>query len=170
MQLSFKTTEEIRTFIHTNESDMYEAKNEDGELVTIFLSQGKGMKKKTYQRNGWLLVQDYDENGVCTGHNYEGEHTEKYLKFEDYSIEHKDFWNYGYKYWLVEQTVNDKDKSESKAIVTTNELEDVIKKVQELYETGYTIDFVENKSYQQYKELFKTKKVDVNEFKFFLKN
>ncbi|MFP3727477.1 hypothetical protein U8V72_20050 [Priestia filamentosa] len=171
MQLSFKTTEEIRNFIHANKSGMYYAKNEDGELVSIYLEKGKGMKKETYQLNGWLLVQDYDEDGINRGHDYKGRHTEKYLKFEDYDIEHKGFWNYGYKYWLVEQTVNGKDKLESKALVTTNELEEVIKKVQEIYDKiGDNITFVENKSYKQHRELFKAKKVDVNEFKFFLKD
>lgn len=45
--------------------------NEDGEDIEIHISK-TNIIYKTYQRNGWLRVNHYDENGLPDGETFEG--------------------------------------------------------------------------------------------------
>ncbi|WP_442600448.1 hypothetical protein [Neobacillus sp. D3-1R] len=77
------------------------------------------------------------------------------VKFVDYEVEHKGYWNYGYKYWLTKQNVNNNGKVESIIIITTNDLKDINKKLEELSSQSIKVEFEENESFKQYKSKLK---------------
>lgn len=73
------------------------------------------------------------------------------VKFEDYKIEHKGFWDYGYQYWLMEQRINVKGKMESLRIITTNDLGEVREKINEFSSQNIKLEFEENESFKEHK-------------------
>lgn len=58
--------------VQNRESNIYCTINEDGEDVVIVLEQGEGMEMKTFQNNGWVRVNYYDENGAHDGETFAG--------------------------------------------------------------------------------------------------
>jgi hypothetical protein len=76
------------------------------------------------------------------------------VKFVDYEIEHKGFWDYGYKYWLTEHFQDSKGRAKSKILITSNSLEEVVKKIKELASQSINMEFVKNESFQQYQSSF----------------
>ena len=76
------------------------------------------------------------------------------LKFVDYEIENKGYWDYGYKYWLTEHRINEKGKPESIVILTTNELNEVTAKINELSSNNNRIEFEDNQSFEKYRGQF----------------
>lgn len=51
---------------------MYSTVSEDGEKVTVFIQQNEGMDVHFYQKNGWIRVTSYDENGYSSGETFAG--------------------------------------------------------------------------------------------------
>jgi hypothetical protein len=76
------------------------------------------------------------------------------IKFTDYKIEHKGYWDYGYQYWLAEQRTTAKGKLESIIIITTNDLKEVAKKIQELSSQNIKMEFEENESFKKHQSKF----------------
>ncbi|HDR7066985.1 TPA: hypothetical protein QCW42_004091 [Bacillus cereus] len=68
----FSDREEIKRLIETTENGMYESHNEDGNKVIVFVQQGAGLDTHTYQSNGWIRVDSYDENGFWEGDTFSG--------------------------------------------------------------------------------------------------
>lgn len=60
--------EKFVEFIMNCDNDMYSGKNEDGEEIVVATQRFTGIKVSTYQKNGWIRVNDYtlsiDENGI----------------------------------------------------------------------------------------------------------
>ena len=69
--LTFKSSEEIREFINSNESGLYSGINADGIEVVVSLEQGSGMSTRKLQDNGWYIIHYYNEEGYCDGEEYE---------------------------------------------------------------------------------------------------
>lgn len=72
------------------------------------------------------------------------------LKFVDYGIEHKGFWDYGYKYWLSENYTDNKGKAKARIVITTNDLEEAINKLKELASESINMEFVKNQSFKKH--------------------
>lgn len=72
LELKFESIGEIRNFIHENESSLYGGVNAEGEDVMVNVEKGKGMEVRTFQDNGWLRVNYYNENGYDDGESFEG--------------------------------------------------------------------------------------------------
>ena len=51
---------------------MYSSVSNDGEKVVVYIEQYTGMEVHFYQKNGWIRVDDYDENGFKTGETFSG--------------------------------------------------------------------------------------------------
>ena len=54
-----------KKFINETETGMYVGKNVDSEDVLVKVSKGKGMEVETLQGNGWWMIHDYNEDGIC---------------------------------------------------------------------------------------------------------
>lgn len=52
--------------------NMYVGENSDGEKVMMYLKNGKGIVLKTYQKNGRVRVNFYDEDGCNSGETFDG--------------------------------------------------------------------------------------------------
>ncbi|WP_304393397.1 hypothetical protein [uncultured Clostridium sp.] len=50
---------ELLDLIVGTESDIYSGTDEDGCTIIVGIEQGVGLKKSTYQSNGWIRVNDY---------------------------------------------------------------------------------------------------------------
>lgn len=74
-----------------------------------------------------------------------------HIKFVDYKIEHKGYWDYGFQYWLIELSTTEKGKPQSLRILTTNDLNEITNKLQELFSQDIQITFEENESLKQHK-------------------
>jgi len=72
VNLNFDTIEEVRNFIHNTDSGLYDGKNEDGAKVAVLIEQGVGMEVITYQGNGWIRVNEYDEYGHLEIETFKG--------------------------------------------------------------------------------------------------
>lgn len=64
--------EQVKDLINNNESSLYDTVNEDGEKVFVYLDKGIGMDVKTYQENGWIRVDSFDNDGFKTDEMFEG--------------------------------------------------------------------------------------------------
>lgn len=53
--------------------NMYIGRNENDELVHISIAP-KSVITRTYQHNGWIRVNFYDEDGFPCGESYSGRH------------------------------------------------------------------------------------------------
>lgn len=51
--------------------NLFHGVNEDGETVLLSIRKD-GMTLTTYQDNGWLRVNYYDENGCAEGETFDG--------------------------------------------------------------------------------------------------
>lgn len=71
LKLNFENPDEIKQFIHENDSGIYSGINADGNDVIVLLEKGKGLKTQLLQTNGWCLVHEYDQNGFCEYEGYE---------------------------------------------------------------------------------------------------
>lgn len=72
------------------------------------------------------------------------------IKFVDYKIEHEGFWDYGFQYWLTKRSV-EKGKPQSTIILTTNVLNEITNKLQELSSQSILLHFEENESFKHHK-------------------
>lgn len=70
--LDFSDRENIKEFIHTNDSSIYSGTNVDGEKVAVMLQLNEGMEVYTYQSNGWTRVDYYDGDGFHEGQTFDG--------------------------------------------------------------------------------------------------
>lgn len=53
-------------------NDMFTGHNEDGEMVCVSFDKTHGIVLKTYQNNGWLRANYYDNEGWPTGESFQG--------------------------------------------------------------------------------------------------
>lgn len=74
------------------------------------------------------------------------------IKFVDYKIEHKGYWDYGYQYWLIKLSTTDKGKPKSTRILTANDLNEITNKLQELSSQNIPLHFEENESFKHHKD------------------
>ena len=72
MQLSFNETKDVRKFIEETESGLYSGVNEDGDKVAVLVEQGVGLEVLTNQKNGWIRVNEYDEDGCLEIETFRG--------------------------------------------------------------------------------------------------
>ena len=54
------------------ESGLYGCKNEDGEDVLVFFEKDEGMDIHTFQDNGWLRVNYFNNEGYSDGETFKG--------------------------------------------------------------------------------------------------
>lgn len=64
--------EGIHSLLNDLESGMYGCKNSDGEDVVVLREVGSGLEILTFQDNGWLRVNYFDENGYDDGEAFRG--------------------------------------------------------------------------------------------------
>lgn len=57
---------------------VYGGINEVGEEVMILLDPNSGITAKTYQKNGWIQVSEYNKDGIKTDDYIEGRHNTNY--------------------------------------------------------------------------------------------
>jgi hypothetical protein len=72
LSLSFDEVEDVKAFIHNNESSLYGGVNVNGEDVVVLLEKGEGMEVITYQNNGWIRKNFYNHLGLADGETFEG--------------------------------------------------------------------------------------------------
>ncbi|PGT90027.1 hypothetical protein [Bacillus thuringiensis] len=70
--INLNDREEIAKLIKSTESGMYSSHNEQGDEVVVFIQQGQGMDLHTYQSNGWIREDSYDETGLWEGDTFKG--------------------------------------------------------------------------------------------------
>lgn len=61
-----------KAFIDNEESSLYGGVNSDGERVSIKLEKGEWLTITTYQENGWVRVEDYNQLGLLDSSTYDG--------------------------------------------------------------------------------------------------
>ncbi|HDX9663251.1 TPA: DUF2314 domain-containing protein [Bacillus cereus] len=72
LAIDLTSAEVVARLIKDTESGMYSTTDSDGNQVVAFIAQGKGMDLRTYQGNGWVRVDSYDENGIWEGDTFDG--------------------------------------------------------------------------------------------------
>lgn len=50
---------ELLDLIIGTESDLYSGTDEEGNLITLGIEKGVGLKKTTHQSNGWMRIDEY---------------------------------------------------------------------------------------------------------------
>jgi len=70
----FTTIEGRRKLIelYGDENDMYSGHNEEGEMVYVSFDTQNGIVLKTFQSNGWVRVNYFDNEGYVTGETFDG--------------------------------------------------------------------------------------------------
>ena len=56
---------------HGNSQFPFFGENEDGERIEIHIAEDS-IIYKTYQKNGWIRVNYFDENGIEDGETFDG--------------------------------------------------------------------------------------------------
>ena len=57
-------------------NDMFTGHNEDGEMVCVSFDTENGIVVQTYQQNGWVRVNYYDNEGMPAGETFDGKWVE----------------------------------------------------------------------------------------------
>lgn len=70
--IDLSSSECVKKLIQETENGMYSSVSNDGEKVVVYIEQYTGMEVHFYQKNGWIRVDDYDENGFKTGETFSG--------------------------------------------------------------------------------------------------
>ena len=70
--IDLSSPECVKKLIQETENGMYSSVSNDGEKVVVYIEQYTGMEVHFYQKNGWIRVDDYDENGFKTGETFSG--------------------------------------------------------------------------------------------------
>jgi hypothetical protein len=73
------------------------------------------------------------------------------IKLIDYDVEHKGFWNYGFRFWLVEELTKNEGKKSSNVLLRTSDLVEVIEKLKLITSEGIAIEIKENESFKKYR-------------------
>lgn len=58
--------------LYGDSKDMFTGHNEDSEMVCVSFDKTHGIVLKTYQNNGWVRVNYYDNQGYSTGEGFDG--------------------------------------------------------------------------------------------------
>jgi hypothetical protein len=73
------------------------------------------------------------------------------IKFIDYDLEYKGFWNCGFRYWLTENRISKRGKEEAIIVILTNSISEVKEKIKELKSIHSNIEFEQTESLKQLK-------------------
>ncbi|MDX1806909.1 MAG: hypothetical protein R3267_07780 [Paenisporosarcina sp.] len=71
MNYDLKCEESREDFITNEESGLFSALDDEGNMVSIKMENRHGMEIITYQCNDWARVAEYDESGHFIGEEYE---------------------------------------------------------------------------------------------------
>ncbi|MFS0878219.1 hypothetical protein [Solibacillus isronensis] len=63
---------ELIAFMQNTENGMYGGKNADGERVVVLVEAGEGLEIETFQANGWIRANYYDNDGFSEGETFLG--------------------------------------------------------------------------------------------------
>lgn len=58
--------------LYGSSDTMFTGNNDDGEMVQVSFDSVYGIVLKTYQNNGWVRVNYYDNQGYSTGEGFDG--------------------------------------------------------------------------------------------------
>lgn len=67
----------VKKLIQETESGMYSSVSNDGEEVVVYIQQNRSMDVHFYQKNGWIRVDGYDEDGFKTAETFSGRWNKK---------------------------------------------------------------------------------------------
>ena len=69
---NLNTFEDVEKLLSILDSGKYGCINEDGEEVVIFREIGEGIEMYTFQNNGWVRLNYFDEQGYDDGEDFCG--------------------------------------------------------------------------------------------------
>lgn len=69
--MMLETEEDRKAFMNKVGTGLYSGKNEDGQQLAIVVNEG-GMEISTYQKNHWVRVNYFNEDGFADGESFNG--------------------------------------------------------------------------------------------------
>ena len=70
--INLDSPECVKKLIQETENGMYSSVSNDGEKVVVYIQQNKCMDVHFYQKNGWIRVDGYDEDGFKVSESFSG--------------------------------------------------------------------------------------------------